>query len=120
MLEPLSSSNSFAPYLEGEVDLSRVFWLATANDLSMVHPALLDRFRILYMEEPRAEHLHAVLPAVVRGISERRGMSHEWIAPFDTMEINMIQNLWKGGSIRRLTRIIEAMLDSRDRPEMAN
>ena len=120
MLEPLSSSNSFAPYLEGEVDLSRVFWLATANDLSMVHPALLDRFRILYMEEPRAEHLHAVLPAVVRGISERRGMSHEWIAPFDTMEINMIQNLWKGGSIRRLTRIIEAMLDARDRPEMAN
>jgi hypothetical protein len=36
------------------------------------------------------------------------------------MEINMIQNLWKGGSIRRLTRIIEAMLDARDRPEMAN
>ena len=47
-------------------------------------------------------------------------MSHEWIAPFDTMEINMIQNLWKGGWIRRLTRIIEAMLDARDRPEMAN
>jgi hypothetical protein len=44
----------------------------------------------------------------------------EWIVPFDMLEIDMIADLWRGGSIRRLSRIVEAMFDARDRPERAN
>jgi hypothetical protein len=32
----------------------------------------------------------------------------------------MIEDLWKGGSIRRLTRIVEAFLDARDNPQRAH
>jgi ATPase family protein associated with various cellular activities (AAA) len=120
MLEPLNASRVFDLYLEGEVDLSRVLWMATANDVSGLHPALLDRFRILEMSDPRAEHLHALLPSVVGSVAERRGLSPAWIAPFDTMEMDFIADLWRGGSIRRLARIVEALLDARERPERAN
>lgn len=120
MTEHLSSSTYFDLYLEGEVDLSRVLWLATANSILDLHFALLDRFRILYMPEPRAEHLPAVLPGVVRIVAERRGLSPEWIAPFDALEMDFIADLWRGGSIRRLARIVEALIDARDNPQRAN
>jgi ATP-dependent Lon protease len=120
MLEPLNASRVFDLYLEGEVNLSRVLWIATANDISGLHPALLDRFRILEMPDPRAEDLHAILPGVVCAVAERRGLSPEWIAQFDMLELDMIEDLWRGGSIRRLTRVVEAMFDARDRPERAN
>jgi len=120
MLEPVNSARVFDLYLEGEVDLHRVLWMATANDPAMLHPALLDRFRILEMPDPRPEHLHAILPGVVSAVAERRGLSREWITPFDMLEIDMIEDLWRGGSIRRLARIVEAFLDARDNPQRAN
>jgi hypothetical protein len=120
MLEPLNSSCVFDIYLEGEVDLHRVLWLATANDAGALHPALRDRFRILEMPDPRAEDLLAVLPGVTSAVVERRGLSPEWIAPFDVVELGIIADLWPGGSIRRLARVVEAILDARDNPQRAN
>lgn len=120
MTEPVSSARLFDVYLEGEVDLHRVLWLATANDLMSLHPALLDRFRILHMPDPRASDLHAILPRVMADVAGRRGLTAEWVAPFDTAEMDVIADLWPGGSIRRLTRIVEAFLDARDNPQRAN
>lgn len=120
MLEPLNSSGIFDLYLEGEVDLHRVLWLATANDAGALHPALLDRFRILEMPDPRPDDLLAVLPGVTSAVIERRGLSPEWIAPFDVVELGIIADLWPGGSIRRLARVVEAILDARDNPQRAN
>jgi hypothetical protein len=120
MTEPVSSSRLFDVYIEGEVDLHRVLWLATANDLSSLHPALLDRFRILKMEDPGPGDLLAILPRVVSDVAERRGLSAEWIAPFDAAEMDVIADLWRGGSIRRLGRIVEALMDARDNPQRAN
>ncbi|MCW2082430.1 UNVERIFIED_ORG: hypothetical protein M2193_004605 [Bradyrhizobium japonicum] len=120
MLEPLNSSNLFDVFLEGEVDLHRVLWLATANDADALHPALLDRFRILEMPDPEPDHLLAVLPGVTSAVVGRRGLSPEWVAPFEAAELGIIAELWPGGSIRRLARVVEAILDARDDPRRAN
>jgi hypothetical protein len=120
MSEPASSSRIFDVYLEGEVDLHRVLWLATANDLAPLHPALLDRFRILEMADPKAGDLLAILPRVISDVAERRGLPAAWIAPFDATEMEIIADLWRGGSIRRLARIVEALMDARDNPQRAN
>lgn len=120
MSEPVSSSRFFDVYLEGEVDLHRVLWLATANDLSPLHPALLDRFRILEMADPRPSDLLFILPRVMSDVAERRGLQAAWIAPFDAFEMDVIADLWPGGSIRRLARIVEALMDARDNPQRAN
>jgi len=54
----------------------------------------------------------------------RRGLTPEWvpewIAPFDMLEIDMIEDLWRSGSIHRLARIVEAFLDACDNPQRAN
>jgi hypothetical protein len=34
--------------------------------------------------------------------------------------MEVIVDLWRGGSIRRLARIVEALMDARDRPQRAN
>ncbi|MGY4349012.1 hypothetical protein ACVWXM_005479 [Bradyrhizobium sp. GM7.3] len=120
MLEPLNSSGIFDLYLEGEVNLHRILWLATANDAGALHPALLDRFRILEMPDPRPDDLLAVLPGVTSAVAGRRGLSSEWVAPFDAIELETIADLWRGGSIRRLARVVEAILDTRDDLRRAN
>jgi hypothetical protein len=120
MTEKISSRRMFDVYLEGEVDLHRVLWLATANDVRLLHPALLDRFRILHMPDARARDIHAILPRVAADIAERRGLTAEWVAPFDAIEMDIIADLWPGGSIRRLSRIVETLMDARDHPRRAN
>jgi ATP-dependent Lon protease len=120
MTENVSSRRLFDVYLEGEVDLHRVLWLATANDIRSLHPALLDRFRILNMPDPRARDIHTLLPRVAADVAGRRGLTAKWVAPFDGVEMDIIADLWPGGSIRRLSRIVEALMDARDQLERAN
>jgi ATPase family associated with various cellular activities (AAA) len=120
MLEPTNARQFFDLYLESAVDLSRVIWLATANDGDLLHPALRDRFRIVAMPEPAPEHLPALLPAVLTAVAARRGLAPAWSAPFTPVEHDLIAELWRGGSLRRLARIVEAVLDARDRPERAH
>jgi hypothetical protein len=120
MTEKVSSRRMFDVYLEGEVDLHRVLWLATANDVRSLHPALLDRFRILHMPDARARDIHILLPRVAADIAERRGLTAEWVAAFDPVEMDIIADLWPGGSLRRLSRIVEALMDARDQLERAN
>jgi hypothetical protein len=120
MTEKVSSCRLFDVYLEGEVDLHRVLWLATANDVRLLHPALLDRFRILHMPDARARDIHILLPRVAADIAERRGLTPEWVAPFDAVEMDIIADLWPGGSLRRLSRIVETLMDARDHPGRAN
>ncbi|QYO75670.1 hypothetical protein [Devosia salina] len=100
--------------LEVEVDLSAVTHFATANDLDRVPAPLRDRFRILTMPEPTWQHLGALTRQIVDRIARERGVDSRFFGDLAEDEIDLVKQVWPGGSIRQLTRIVTTIIDGRD------
>jgi hypothetical protein len=92
--------------------------LATANEAGALHPALLDRFRILEMPDPRTEDLLALLPGVMSAVIERRVARMARVVRPDRARHH--RRPLVGRVDTPLTRIVAAILDARDNPQRAN
>ena len=105
------------PALECPVDLSAVSWIATANELDglrRTHPALLDRFKIYTVPDPRREHLTAVLKGVMAELRAERGLDEHWLPDLAPDEAELVSQHYRGGSVRGLRRLCEAVLAGRE------
>lgn len=114
MLGVETSARYRDPYLQAEVDLSRVTWLFTANTLDTIPPALLDRMLVLRVDEPGPEHLWTLATSILAEVRADRGLDELWAPAFDGVEWSALEENWPGGSLRALRRLVEAVLDARD------
>ena len=112
--EPVSSSRYPDPALMTNIDLSAVSYVATANSLDPLPSAFLDRWRVVTFPKPTAGDLDALLPAVMTDLVKERGLDPSWVLPLDGIERDAVAHSWRGGSVRRLRRIVEVVLKSRD------
>jgi ATP-dependent Lon protease len=64
--------------------------------------------------KPKAGDLDALLPAVIADLARDRSLDASWIPPLDGAEHAAVVRHWRGGSVRRLRRIVEAILRERD------
>jgi hypothetical protein len=114
LLEPETSARYPDPALQITLDLSHASYVATANTLDPIPSPLRDRFRIVSFPKPSRADLDILLPALLRSFAGDRQLDDRWIAPVGPDERVVIAEAWRGGSVRRLRRILEAILRTRD------
>jgi hypothetical protein len=114
MLEPKSSSRFFDVFIQSEVDLSAVVWIATCNDATLLPRPLRDRCRILNFPAATVEHLPTLAQAILIRITTERGLDQRWVGQMSRDELSALANAWRGGSLRGLYRLIEGVLAARD------
>lgn len=112
--EPETSARYPDPALQVNLDLSRISFVATANNLDPLPGPIRDRFLVVTFPKPGAADLDALLPAVMVDLVKDRGLDQRWIRPLDENEHVAVAKLWQGGSVRRLRRIVEVILRERD------
>jgi hypothetical protein len=112
--EPETNVRYPDPALQTNLDLSQVSYVATANSLDPLPGPIRDRMRVVTFPKPSADDLDALLRAVIADLARERGLDQSWMPPFDGVEYAAVTMNWPGGSVRRLRRIVEAVLRERD------
>lgn len=113
-LEPETNSRYPDPALQTNLDLSQVSYVATANSVDPLPSPIRDRFRVVKFPKPTANDLDALLPAIMADLVRERRLDPCWFPPLDTLERAAVARYWRGGSVRRLRRIVEAILRERE------
>jgi hypothetical protein len=113
LTERESSRAYFDLFLEVEVDLSGVLWMATTNTLEGLDQALLSRFTKIEIPLPEEEHAAHLIARMSVEIAVEAGLPAEFAHRFTDAEVDMIAEAWGGGSIRRLralmTKVVKAI-----------
>ncbi len=103
------------PALQVDLDLSAVSFVMTANSIAGLPAPLVDRCRVISFPEPAAADIASLLPAMLRDHARDAGLDARWMEPLTVDERGIVARHWRGGSVRRLRRVVDAVLRGRER-----
>ena len=113
VLDPEQNSTFYDNYLEMEYDLSKILFIATANSLSSLQPALLDRMEIIEMSGYSTEEKISI--ASKHLISQQRknhGLKPEHLNINKTTIKAIIENYTRESGVRSLSRELGSVMRS--------
>ena len=111
VLDPAQNSGFYDHYLEVPLDLSRVFFVATANRRDQIPAPLLDRMEIIevnsYLEQ---EKLEIAKQYLIPKQLKRHALTKEEVRFTKKAIVKLIRQYTKEAGVRNLERSIESIL----------
>ena len=113
-MDPEQNNAFYDNYLETSFDLSRVLFIATANDLGNVHPALRDRMEIIeipgYLAEEKLQIAkHHLIPKQLK----ENGLDKKQLQIPDSTVEHLISEYTRESGVRTLERTIAKIIRKR-------
>lgn len=111
VLDPEQNNAFYDNYLELEYDLSKVMFIATANSLSTIQPALRDRMEIIPLEGYAIEEkLQIAKRHLMPKQITNHGLKTKDVAISDKVLETVIEEHTKESGVRELDRVIAAIM----------
>jgi len=116
VLDPEQNGAFYDNFLEINYDLSKVMFIATANTLSTIHPALVDRMEVIeingYLVEEKIEIAKRHL--IPKQLKEH-GLKKSQLVISDDMLEKIIEEYTRESGVRHLEKIIARLIRSNAR-----
>ena len=111
VLDPEQNTTFYDNFLELEYDLSKVLFIATANNLNTIQPALRDRMEIIYLSGYSAEEKIEIAKRhlVPRQRTEHGLKSREVILKDEVLRM-LIEHYTRESGVRELERVIASVM----------
>ncbi len=111
VLDPEQNNSFYDNYLELEYDLSRVLFIATANDINNIQPALRDRLEIIYLSGYAVEEkLEIARRHLVPKQREQHGLKNVNFRITDKVLLRLIQDYTRESGVRELDRQLASVM----------
>lgn len=114
VMDPEQNSTFNDNYLETPYDLSKVLFIATANNLNSIHPALLDRMEVIDIPGYLAEEklLIATKHLIPKQLKDNGLTSEQLAIPDDTVKA-VINDYTRESGVRGLERTLAKIIRKR-------
>ncbi|MCB9065571.1 MAG: endopeptidase La [Chitinophagales bacterium] len=113
ILDPEQNNTFYDNYLEVEYDLSKVLFIATANSLSSIQPALRDRLEIIHLTGYSLEEkIEIAKRHLIPKQKELHGLDKQKIKLTDKVLAKVIQEYTRESGVRELDRTIASIMRS--------
>jgi len=111
VLDPEQNSTFHDNYLELEYDLSKIMFIATANSLSSIQPALLDRMEIISISGYSTEEKITIAQKhLIPHQRTEHGFKADHVKVSKTVLSRIIQDYTRESGVRSLNRQIAGMM----------
>lgn len=111
VLDPEQNSTFYDNYLEVDYDLSKIMFIATANSLSSIHPALIDRMEVIdisgyLLEEKQEIAIRHLIPKQL----EEHGVKKQQIEFPKDIITKLIEQYTRESGVRQIEKTIARVI----------